>query len=114
MTRPPHGQTCRIACGAVLSRPARAARPQRSLPAPQWVYCRCRDLPKLLPIDTGALSDGSKAGRSWILSRLRRALRSERQRGLAGHWTYDLARHVQLRRALDAEQAADAEAERAP
>jgi hypothetical protein len=29
---------------------------------------------------------------------LRRALRAERRRGIAGHWTYDLARHVELLR----------------
>jgi hypothetical protein len=33
-----------------------------------------------------------------ILARLRKALRAERRRGLAGHWTYDLARHVELLR----------------
>ena len=31
-----------------------------------------------------------------MLAKLRRALRAERRRGVAGHWTYDLARHVEL------------------
>ena len=31
-----------------------------------------------------------------LLAVLRRALRAERNRGLTGHWTYDLSRHAQL------------------
>jgi hypothetical protein len=34
---------------------------------------------------------------------LRRALRAERQRGIGGHWSYDLARHAQLLHAYRAE-----------
>ena len=30
------------------------------------------------------------------LMKLRRALRAERRRGLAGHWSYDLNRHLGL------------------
>jgi hypothetical protein len=41
-----------------------------------------------------------------LLARLRCALRRERQRGLSGHWTYDLARHAQLLRAYRADVAA--------
>jgi hypothetical protein len=37
---------------------------------------------------------------SWIalrvLAKLRRALRAERRRGIAGHWSYDLNRHLGL------------------
>jgi hypothetical protein len=36
---------------------------------------------------------------------MRRALRIERQRGIAGHWAYDLARHAQLLSAYRAETA---------
>jgi hypothetical protein len=39
-------------------------------------------------------------------ARMRRALRVERQRGIAGHWTYDLARHARLLRAYRAETTA--------
>jgi hypothetical protein len=49
--------------------------------------------------------DESPAGRRRIIARLRRALREERRRGIAGHWTYDLARHAALHRALQAEMA---------
>ncbi len=66
-------------------------------------YDRARDLPLLLPIWPAELADISAAGRERMIALLRRALRAERSRGLAGHWTYDLARHVQLRSALDAE-----------
>jgi hypothetical protein len=44
------------------------------------------------------LADDSPAARHKVLAKLRRALREERRRGLAGHWTYDLARHVELLR----------------
>jgi hypothetical protein len=69
-------------------------------------YCRKRDLPRLLPLWPHEVADDSHAGRLRLLARLRRALRLERQRGLAGHWTYDLARHVQLLAAYRAEVAA--------
>jgi hypothetical protein len=42
------------------------------------------------------LEDVSTAGRQNLLIKLRRALRAERRRGIAGHWTYDLARHCEL------------------
>jgi hypothetical protein len=38
-----------------------------------------------------------------LIQRLRRALREERRRGLAGCWTYDLARHARLARVVEAE-----------
>lgn len=34
--------------------------------------------------------------RASLVAQLRRALRRERARGLAGHWTYDLGRHRAL------------------
>jgi hypothetical protein len=48
----------------------------------------------------------SPAGRAHVIAALERALRAERRRGLAGHWTYNLARHMQLLRAYRAETAA--------
>ena len=68
-------------------------------------YRRSRDLPLLLPMWPADLDDISQSGRTRIVAMLRRALRAERARGLAGHWTYDLARHAQLRAALDEELA---------
>ena len=69
-------------------------------------YVRARDLPRLLPLWPHELAATTNADRARLLARLRRALRAERQRGLAGHWTYDLARHAQLLRAYRAEVAA--------
>jgi hypothetical protein len=48
----------------------------------------------------------SRAARESLLRRLRSALRAERRRGICGHWTYDLARHVELLRIYREELAA--------
>jgi hypothetical protein len=40
-----------------------------------------------------------------IIARLKRALRSQRRLGKAGHWSYDLNRHFGLLQALKAERA---------
>jgi hypothetical protein len=40
-----------------------------------------------------------------IIAKLKRALRSQRQLGRAGHWSYDLNRHLGLLQALKAERA---------
>lgn len=53
-------------------------------------------LPRLISIWPSELSDIAGAGRNRLLAKLRKALRAERQRGIAGHWTYDLARHAEL------------------
>lgn len=67
-------------------------------------YQRQKDLPRLLPLWPQELADASLPGRLAILAKLRRALRTERQRGIAGHWAYDLARHDALLRAYRHEQ----------
>lgn len=74
-------------------------------------YSRSWDLPRLLAIwpDEVAESIGS---RERLLDKLERALRAERQRGIAGHWTYDVARHSQLVAAYRAEKAELAEIRR--
>lgn len=71
-------------------------------------YRRAVDLPKLIGLWLHEIEDRSPAGRAWLIARLRAALRAERQRGLAGRWTYDLARHTQLLAAYRAEVAEDA------
>lgn len=83
--------------------PPRAATPSITPPDRAPRYVRARDLPLLLPMWPADLADTSAHGRLRLIAHLRRALRAERARGIAGHWTYDLARHVQLRAALDAE-----------
>lgn len=69
-------------------------------------YDRARDLPGLVALWPAEMADGSLAGRLRLLARLRTALRRERQRGLAGHWAYDLARHARLLEAYRREAAA--------
>jgi len=62
-------------------------------------------LARLLPLWPHELSDPSPAGFDRRLSLLRKALRAERHRGLAGHWTYDLGRHSALLRCYQQEAA---------
>jgi len=69
-------------------------------------YDRRTELPRILPLWPRELDDQSAAGRRRIVAKLARALRAERRRGVAGHWTYDLARHVELLRVYRLELAA--------
>jgi hypothetical protein len=59
-------------------------------------YDRGRDLPRLIPLWPSEIADETPAGCTRLIQKLRRALREERRRGVAGHWTYDLARHFAL------------------
>lgn len=68
-----------------------------------WV--RERMLPRLIPLSASEIADLSPKGRLRVLSALLRALRGERARGRAGHWTYDLDRHIGLVQAVAAERA---------
>jgi hypothetical protein len=56
------------------------------------------DLARLLPLWPHELYDMTTAGREKRICLLRKSLRAERRRGLAGHWTYDLGRHSALLR----------------
>lgn len=78
-------------------------RSQADAPAP--AYVRERDLPRLVALWPSQLTVITAADHMRLLAILRRALRVERQRGLAGHWAYDLARHAHLLRAYRAETA---------
>jgi hypothetical protein len=62
-------------------------------------------LSRLVPLWPEEIDDTTPAGRARLVRLLRRALVAERRRGLAGHWAYDLARHVQLLKAYRAELA---------
>jgi hypothetical protein len=72
-------------------------------------YDRRAELPRVLPLWPHELEDEGPEGRRRILARLRRLLRAERRRGLAGHWTYDLARHAALLRVYHLELASSVE-----
>ncbi len=67
-------------------------------------YCRARDLPRLLALWPREIADTSPTGQAHMVVKLRQALRAERRRGAAGHWTYDVARHAQLLAAYRAER----------
>jgi hypothetical protein len=82
-----------------------AATPSPLTPARRSTYDRARDLPRLLPLWPNEVAIKTPAGHAALIARLRRALRAERQRGIAGHWTYNLARHADLLRAYRAELA---------
>jgi len=69
-------------------------------------YVRERDLPKLIGLWPREIEDPSSKGALHILAKLRRALRAERTRGLGGHWSYDLNRHLGLLSAFKGELAA--------
>ena len=70
------------------------------------VYVRGAMLPRLLPVGPEDLASDDAATARRICLMLARALRRERNRGRAGHWTYDLNRHVGLLQAYRAERAA--------
>jgi hypothetical protein len=67
-------------------------------------YDRGRILPRVLPIGPDELAGAEPETTRRIVLKLASALRTERARGRAGHWTYDLNRHVGLMQALKAEQ----------
>ena len=52
-----------------------------------------RSLPWLIGAPPSELTDRSYYGRAALIAKLARVLAAERRRGLAGHWTYELARH---------------------
>jgi hypothetical protein len=52
-----------------------------------------------------ALRTGTRTEREAALARIEARACAERRRGLAGHWTYDLARHTELVRVIEQEKA---------
>ncbi len=66
-------------------------------------YDRRRDLAPLLALWPWEIEDLSGGAQVRIVTMIRKALRIERQRGVAGHWAYDVARHARLLRAYKAE-----------
>lgn len=82
----------------------RSARLYDAIVGSAVAYCRERDLPRVLPVGPSDVADVSPAGRRRILSRLASALRAERRLGRAGHWTYDLNRHIALAQVYESER----------
>lgn len=64
-------------------------------------------------IDLGAASSAPSVERARLICRLERLLERERLKGMRGHWSYDLGRHIALKQALN-RIAQELEAERHP
>lgn len=67
------------------------------------LYDRARHLPWLARATPEEIASHDPEIAYAIVMRLARALRAERRRGRAGHWTYDMNRHIALMHALAAE-----------
>jgi hypothetical protein len=63
-------------------------------------YNRLEQLPRLIGLWPHEVEDCSETASERIVALLRKALRGERQRGIGGHWTYDVNRHMALSEAL--------------
>lgn len=63
-------------------------------------YNRIEQLPRLIGLWPHEVEDCSETASERIVALLRKALRGERQRGIGGHWTYDVNRHMALSEAL--------------
>jgi hypothetical protein len=85
--------------------PGVAARAEAIRPSPPLDNRRAA-IAEVLAVWPHEIEDETLAGRERLLTRLRSALRAERRRGISGHWTYDLARHIELLRIYRAELAA--------
>jgi hypothetical protein len=70
------------------------------------LYERARNLPRVLPLMAGRCEGPEPDTTRLIVRRLADALRRERRLGQAGHWTYDLNRHMALAQAWKAESQA--------
>ena len=77
--------------------------PPATLARSKRIYDRVRDLPRLVALWPEELAPAGTAAHEQLVWKLRAALRRERQRGLSGHFAYDLARHRQLLDAYKAE-----------
>lgn len=53
-----------------------------------------RSLPRLMAVADGELADRTFLGRAALIAKLECVLQAERRRGLARHWSYELARHT--------------------
>lgn len=76
---------------------------QQAVKAGVKAYDRRRDLPGLIRVMPNSGDSETTADIEEIVARLERALRAERSRARAGHWTYDLNRHIALHQAQLAE-----------
>ena len=68
-------------------------------------YDRARILPRLIAAGPAEIGGAGLAADAHILQLLAKELRRERTLGRAGHWAYDLNRHIGLSQAYLAEKA---------
>lgn len=68
-------------------------------------YERARCLPRILPVSPDEYEGPEPDTTQRLVGRLAEALRRERRLGRAGHWSYDLNRHIALAQAWTAESA---------
>jgi len=80
-------------------------KPDDSAPAVFATDARTRRLARLVPLWPSEIESTDVAAAEHVVAALERALRGERRRGRAGHWSYDLNRHMALSRALREERA---------
>lgn len=78
----------------------RPCRPSIATLEPCSELSRRAALARLLPLWPHEIADGTLIGQERICRMLASGLRRERQRGVAGHWAYDVCRHAALARAL--------------
>ncbi len=88
-----------------MRRPARRA-VEADVARGAALYVRARHLPRVLPLMAGQCDGPEPDTTRLIVRRLAQALRRERALGRAGHWTYDLNRHMALTQAWKAESGA--------
>lgn len=81
----------------------------RTFPDHDTQEARTRRLSRLIPLWPGEIEAEDAAAAERVVKALERALRGERRRGRAGHWSYDINRHLALARALREERARLAE-----
>ena len=87
--------------------PANSEFPDEDMPD-----ARTRALSRLIPLWPGEISAADACSALKVVATLERALRAERRRGRAGHWSYDMNRHLALARALREERVRLAELRR--
>lgn len=83
--------------------PADQGNRQGAIPRAIASYDRRRDLAPLLALWPWEIKDLDESTQPRIIAMIGNALRIERQRGVTGHWAYDVARHARLVRAYKAE-----------
>lgn len=92
-----------VTSGTGLGERARAAT-TAVIRAGAILYRRETHLPRLLHLFPSEIPAQEPEATDYVLARLCNAARQERRRARAGHWAYDLNRHIALKQAVAAER----------